>query len=111
MHLDEFAVGVVTALLIKRRLRGAGADHRICRLTKDCADSAGGDDHRVRRKSPHLHGVQVYGADASTHAAAIKHSREKLPMLVLSHPALGFEAAHLLIERIQELLPGGGAGD
>jgi len=111
MHLDEFAVGVVTALLIKRRLRRAGADHRICRLAKDCADSAGGDDHRVRRESPHLHGVQVNGADAAAYPAPIEHGGEKFPVLVLGDPAFRFEAAHLLIERIQELLPGGGAGE
>ena len=32
-------------------------------------------------------------------------------MLVLGDSAFRFEAAHLLIERIQELLPGGGAGE
>src|SRR5439155_16892241 len=30
---------------------------------------------------------------------------------VLDHPAFGFEAAYLLIERIQELLTGSGAGE
>src|SRR5438552_5730233 len=111
MHRDEFAVSVVTALLIKRRLRRAGADHGICRLAKDCADSTGGNDHRVRWKSPHLHGVQVYGADAAAYPTPIEHGGEKFPVLVLGDPAFRFEAAHLLIERIQELLPGGGAGE
>ena len=42
MHLDEFAVGVVDALLEERRLRGAGADHGVGALAEDGADAAGG---------------------------------------------------------------------
>ena len=41
---------------------------------------------------------------------AIEHGREKFPVLVLLHFAFGFVAAHLLVERVKQLLSGSRAG-
>ena len=109
MHLDEFAVGVVSALLIKRCLRRAGADHGVCGFPKNRANAASRDDDCVRRKGPHFHRAQVHGANAATHTPPVEHCRQKFPMLVLLDLALGLIPAHLLIERVKQLLPRGRA--
>src|SRR5215467_10827993 len=45
MNLDEFAIGVVHALLEERRLRGAGADHGVGGAAEDGADAASAENH------------------------------------------------------------------
>ncbi len=111
VHLDEFAVGVVRALLIERRLRRSGADHGIGGLAEDGPDAAGADDHRVGGEGVHFHRPQVLGADAAADAIAIEHGGEELPVLVLGDLAFSLVAAHLLVERVEQLLAGGGAGE
>ena len=111
MHLDELAVRVVAALLIERRLRRARADHRVGGLAEDRADAAGGDDDGVGREGADLHGAQIHGADAAADAVAVEHRGQKFPVLVLLDLAFGFVAPHLLIERVEKLLAGGGAGE
>src|SRR2546430_11405239 len=49
--LDEFAVSVIDALLIKGRLGRARADDRVSRFSEDGADSAGRDDNRDRKST------------------------------------------------------------
>ena len=110
MHLDELAVGVVRALLIQRRLRRSGADDRVGGLAEDGADAAGRHDDGFGREGVHLHAAQVHGADAAADALIVDDTREELPRLVLGDLAFGFVAAHLLVERVQQLLAGGGAG-
>src|SRR5215472_7696640 len=104
MNLDELAVGVVAALLVKRRLRRSGADYGIRRLAEDGANAAGGHDESVPRKSAYLHGAQVHGADTAADPVAVEHGAQKLPSLVLRNAAFGFVTADLLIERIGKLL-------
>ena len=41
----------------------------------------------------------------------VEDGGEELPALVLGDLALGLVAAHLLVERVEELLAGGGAGE
>ena len=110
MDLDELAVGVVRPLLIERGLRRSGADHGIRGLAEDGADAAGGNDDRVGREGLHLHAAQVHGADATADALVIDHGGEEFPGFVLGDFAFGLVAAHLLVERIEQLLAGGGAG-
>src|SRR2546430_16195225 len=86
--LDEFAVSVIDALLIKGRLGRARADDRVSRFSEDGADSAGRDDNRIRREGAHLHGAQIHGADAATHASAINDRGKEFPALVLGDFAL-----------------------
>src|SRR4051812_29233493 len=111
MNLDEFTVRVEAALLIKRRLRRTSADDRIRALAEDCADAAGGDDECVSRERSHFHAAQIHGANAAAHAVAIKHGRQKFPMLVFSDLAVSLVATYLLIERIKQLLACGCAGE
>ena len=110
MHLYELAVGVIRALLIQGRLRRSGADHRVGGLAEDCADAARADDHGVAREDVDFHRAQVHSADAAADSVAIQHCAQELPMFVLGNAAVSFVAAHLFIERIKKLLPGGGAG-
>src|SRR5713226_246177 len=106
MYLDEFTIGVIAALLVERRLRRSGADDRVRRFAENRANAAGGDDNGVSGK-----GTQIHGADAAADAVAIEHGREKFPVLVLLDLAFRLIAAYLLIERVEKLLTGGGAGE
>ena len=65
MHLDEFAIGVIRALLEHGRLRGTGADHGVGALAENGADAAGGEDNRVGREGAQLHGAQIERRDAA----------------------------------------------
>ena len=49
MHLNEFAFGVICALLVDSLLRRAGANDRVRGFAEDRPDSAGCYDHRVCR--------------------------------------------------------------
>src|SRR5215472_3986228 len=110
MNLDEFAVSVIAALLVQSGLCRAGAHHGIGRLAEDGANTAGGHDESVPRKSADLHAAQVHGADTAADAVAVEHGAQELPSFVLRNAAFGFAAADLLIERVEKLLAGGGAG-
>jgi hypothetical protein len=44
-------------------------------------------------------------------AILVQDQAGEFPVLELADHALGFPAAHLLVQRIQELLPGGGSGE
>jgi len=110
MHLDEFAVGVVHALLEKRRLRRTGTHHRICRAGKNRADAARAKNGRVGGECAHLHRFHIHRADASVHSGAVEDCGEKRPPFVLAHLPFSLEPAHLLVERVKYLLAGGGAG-
>ncbi len=57
------------------------------------------------------HAVQIEGADAAADALLVDDGGEELPRLVLGDLAFGFVAPHLLIERVQQLLARGGAGE
>ena len=61
-------------------------------------------------KCLHRHAAQIDGADAMADALVIDHGREEFPGFVLGDFAFGLVAAHLLVERVQQLLAGGGAG-
>src|SRR5205807_7878538 len=110
MYLDELAIGVIATLLVKGRLRRSRAHYRVRGFAEDRANTTGGDNDRVGRKDANFHGAQIHGADAPADAVAVNHCGEEFAMLVLGDFAFRFVSAHLLIERIQELLPGGSAG-
>ncbi len=111
MHLNEFAIRVVAALLIESGLRRAGTNHGIRRLAEDCSDAAGGDDDRVGREGANFHAAQIHGADAAADAVSVEHGGQKFPVLVLLYFAFGFVAANLFVERIEKLLASGGSGE
>ena len=61
-------------------------------------------------KALEFHGAQVDGGDAAGCAFGVEDGGEKLPAFVLLHFAVGLVAADLLVERVEQLLAGGGAG-
>ena len=112
MHLNEFAVRVIAALLIQRRLRRPGADHRIRDFAKDCANAAGGDNDRVRLETcgPPSNAGPWRKCRGRCRCESM-HGGKKFPSLVFLDLAFGFVAPHLLVERVEKLLAGGGAGE
>jgi hypothetical protein len=110
MNLNELAVGVSDALLEDGRLCRAGANHGVGALAEDGPDATRRQNNCIRRERTQLHGAQVEGGDAAGDALGIDHRGEKLPALVLLHLAFGFVAADLLVERVEQLLPGRCAG-
>ncbi len=111
VDLDELAVGVEGALLVERGLGGAGADDGVGGLAEDGAVAAGADDDGVGGEGAGLHGAEVHGADAAAGAFAVEDGGEELPAFVLGDLAFGLVAADLLVERVEELLAGGGSGE
>ncbi len=69
------------------------------------------DDDGVGGEGADLHGAEVHGDDAAADAVGVEDGGEELPALVLGDLALGLVAADLLVERVEELLAGGGAGE
>ena len=61
-------------------------------------------------KASQFHGAQVERGDAASHAFGVDDGGEKLPAFVLLHLAVGLVPAHLLVERIEQLLPSRCAG-
>ena len=55
-------------------------------------------------------GGEVGGDDALAGAFAVQEGREKFPTLILGNQPSGLVAAHLLVERVEQLLAGGRAG-
>ena len=63
------------------------------------------------KKATQFHGAEVEGGDAAGCTFGVKDGGEKLPALELAHVAGGLVASDLLIERVQQLLPGSSAGE
>src|ERR1700686_3588319 len=110
MYLDEFAVRVIASLLIERRLRRPGANHRVGALTENRTNATGRHDDRVGRKCPDFHRAQIHSANPAADTLRVEHRRKKFPRLVLLDLALGLITPHLLIECVKKLLAGGGSG-
>ncbi len=72
--------------------------------------AARGENDGVGREGLQLHRAQVHGHDAARHAFAVDDGGEKLPAFELLDLAFGLVAAHLLVERVEQLLAGGRAG-
>src|SRR5271157_511145 len=110
MHLNEFAVGVVAALLIESRLRRTCTYNRICGLAEDRPNAARADDDGIGREGAHFHRAQIHGADAAAHALFVEHRREELAVLVLLDLAFGLIAPDLFVKSVKQLLAGGCSG-
>ncbi len=111
VNLDELAVGVVGALLVEGRLRGAGAHHGVRRFAEDGSVAARADDDGVGGEGAKLHGAEVHCGDSAAGALGVEHGGEELPALILLDLALGLVAANLLVERVEKLLACGGSGE
>ncbi len=123
VHLDELAVRVDGALLVHGGRRSARADDAVRRAAEHEPRAAGGQAHRIRRIGLDAHRAQVLGDNADGDAVVVAHEPQEVPQLQLAHHLLardadalvvhhvgGLEAAHLLVERVEQLLAGGGAG-
>src|SRR5215469_945764 len=111
VHLDEFAVGVVSSLLEDGGLRGAGADDGVGALAEDGSDAAGGEQDGFGGEGAKFHCAQVHCGDAAACAFAGDDGGEELPAFEFADLAFGLVAAHLFIERVEKLLAGGGSGE
>jgi len=104
VDLDEFAVGVVGALLVESGLGRAGADDGVGGLAEDGSVAACTHNDRVCWERPGVHGAEVHGGDAAAGAFAVEDCGEELPAFVLGYFAFGLVAADLFVEGVEELL-------
>ncbi len=111
MHLDELGVRVDGAVHVRAPVGRAGVDGRVGRAPVDDAGAARGQADRVGGERLDLHVAQVDGDDAPAGALLVLHERQVLPVLELAHPPFGLVAADLFVEGVEELLPGGSAGE
>ncbi len=111
VDLDELSVGVVSALLVGRRGGRAGVDDRVRGPAEDDAGAAGREHDRGRGERLDLHRVPVQRDDPAARLVRVTDEPEELPRLVLADEARDLMAAHLLVERVEELLAGRRAGE
>jgi len=110
VDLDELGVGVPDALLVAAAGGAARAERTHGGLAIDCAITAGAHGNGVRQERLGLHGAQVGHHDAPAVALAVEDHALEAVVLELAHLALAFPLAHLLIQGVDQLLPGGSPG-
>ena len=106
VDLDELAVAVVDALLVRRGGRGAVADHRLRGFSEDQSRAAGAEIHRVGAERLDVHVLEIHRDVAAADPLVVAHEAEEFPALVLLHEAFALEAPDLLVERVEQLLAG-----
>jgi len=70
------------------------------------AVAARGKNHRIRRKRLHFHRAQVHRTNTAANAAVVDDGGQECRSFELLDLAFRFVPPHLLVERIQKLLPG-----
>ena len=124
VHLDELSVGVDRALLVGDGGGRSGVDHRVGAAAEDQAGAPGGEAHGVAAEGAHLAVLEVLGDYAAADARLVEHEAREVPELELPHHLLagqgdaavvlhveGLVAPHLLVEGVEQLLPGGRPGE
>ncbi len=124
VDLDELAVGVDGSLLPRLPRGEAGADDAVGGAPEDHAGTAGREAHRVEGERLNLHGLQILRDHPHARAVVVDHQGDEVPVLELADHSLadegradivdevdGLVASHLLVEGVEELLAGGGAGE
>jgi hypothetical protein len=124
VHLNALAVAVDRALSIDARRRGAGADHAVGRAAEDDPRATRRETHRIGAERLDGHVLHVLRDDADARTVVGENRGEKVPRLALLNHLFArdgdavlvldvdrFEAADLLVERVEELLPGRRAGE
>ncbi len=111
VHLDELGIAVLGSRLVGAAGGAAGADHRHRRAAIDQPAAPRGDDHRVGREGSDLHGDQVLAHHPAANARLVEDRSQIVPGFVELYLALDAPAAHLVVERIEQLLAGRGAGE
>lgn len=110
VDLHHFGVSVVDALLVADGNRRAGIDDGVGGSAEDDSVSAGTHDHGVGRERFDGHVTEVLGDDSFSNVFRIFDEANEIPAFIFFDGAAGFKSSHLLIEGVQKLLSGGGAG-
>ena len=74
MDLDEFAVGIIDALLEESGLGGAGADDGVGGTAEDGTDAASAKNDGIGREGFDFHGAEIHGGDAAADAGIVVDS-------------------------------------
>src|SRR5215831_14358592 len=99
------------ALLVAGRDGAAGADHRVGRLAEDQSRPAGRHNYGVSWEGLQFQRLQIHCDETTAYLMAVHDERHHLPRLILRYLAADFVAPHLFIERVEQLLSGGSAGE
>ncbi len=110
MDLNELSIAVLGAGPIGAAGGSAGANHRHRRAAIDQSAAARSDDHGIGRKAAYLHRHEVLTHTAAADAIFVEDGRQEIPVFELPDLSLYCPAAHLIVEGVQQLLAGGGAG-
>ncbi len=110
VYLDELTVRVQRALAVAACGGITRVDSGIGGLAEYGPAAARGDDHRIGGEGAHLHGGKVLRGHAAADAV-MRYGGNELPANERAHLALNLQGAHLLVERVEQLLAGGGAGE
>src|SRR3989442_1554956 len=111
MDLDELAVGVVRALLVRGPGGAAGVDHGVRALAEHHARAARREHDRRGGERVYLDAGQVERGDAAAASRLVDHRRAELPLLQFPDAPRGLVAAHLFVEGVDELLARGRSGE
>ena len=110
MHLNELAIGVFHAGLITTAGSAAGASHGHRRAAVNQPATTRGDDHGVGGEGHDLHRTQILPDDSATDAVFIDDGTEEVPEFEFANQPFAFSTADLLVQCIEQLLPGGRSG-
>ena len=111
MHLDELAVRVVRALLVHGARGAARVDDGVRALAEDHARAPRRQHDGGRGEGVDLHAGEIERGDAAAVARLVDDGGAELPLLELPHETGRLVAAHLLVERVDQLLPRRRAGE
>ena len=110
MHLDELAVGIAHAGLKGPAGSAAGAGQRVGGTSEQQTASADRQDQGVGRKCADPHGHHILAHAPAAAALFVEDRAQEIPMFILANLAGHFPAANLLVEGVEELLPGRRSG-
>ncbi len=110
VYLNELAVCIQRALAVAACGGVARVDGGVGGLAEYGTAAARGDDHRIGGEGAHFHGGKVLRGYAAADAV-MRYGGNELPAHEGAYLALYFQGAHLLIECVEQLLAGGGAGE
>jgi hypothetical protein len=109
-HLDELAVGVDRPFEVRAAGGGAGVDDRVRRAAEDDARAAGSQHHRLGGMA-RTSMVRRSMATLPTQRPDPSFTIPATPSTRTCHLPVRLEAADLLVERVEQLLAGGGPGE
>ena len=111
VDLDELAVAVVGAVHVGGGRGRARVDDAVGAAAEQEPRPARGHDHGRCGERARAHAAEVQRHEPDAAAGVVAREPNELPALVLAHEPRGLMPAHLLVERVEELLAGRGAGE